>query len=161
MPALLRTAMQPHIPHRIHLPCPKMPRTPSHRYADSNHPNLVETDEDDPVLHRYPIWSQLQANSIVQLVQDVFHNIEECNSVTDETIGNVQEYSYLMHTPAKKVWETSLANNLDRLAQGVGTRMKRGNNTIRFVAQHAVSVDRKVIYAQLVDELRPHKKEVH
>ena len=66
-----------------------------------------------------------------------------------------------MRTPAKKIWETSLANNLGRLAQGVGTRMKKGNINIRFVARRAVPADRKVTYACLVAELRPHKKEVH
>ena len=132
-----------------------------YRHADGRHPNIIEPDEDDPVVHRCPLRSQLQANSIVQTVRDVFQNIEECNSVIDKTTENVQEYRYLMRTPAKKVWETSLANNLGRLAQGVGTRMKKGNNNIRFVARQAVPKDRKVTYARLVAELRPHTKVVH
>ena len=153
-----RTAMPPPRPHRINLPCPKMARTPPHHHEDGNHPNLIEPDVDDPVLHRYPLRSQMQANSIVQSVRDTLQKSDECNSVIDETTGDVHEYRHLMRTPAKKVWETALANDLGRLAQGVGTRMQKGTNTIRFVGRKAVPKDRKVTYARLVASLRPHKK---
>ena len=138
-----------------------MARTPPHRHEDGNHSNLIEPDVDDPVLHRYPLRSQMQANSIVQTVRDTFQKGDECNSVIDETTGDVHEYRHLMRTPAKKVWETALANDLGRLAQGVGTRMQKGTNTIRFVGRKAVPKDRKVTYARLVASLRPHKKEAH
>ena len=46
-----------------------------------------------------------------------------CNSVIEPSIGNVLEYQHLIYGPAKATWITSLANNLGRLAQGVGTRM--------------------------------------
>ena len=84
-----------------------------------------------------------------------------CNAVVDETIGDLQGYRHLMYTPAKNVWETALSNDLGRLAQGWGRRCRK--EIVRFVS----SVDKpyqptkKITYAILVAELRPHKKEVH
>ena len=103
----------------------------------------------------------LQANAIVQTVQHASTSEFKCNAVIDETTVVSQEYRHLMRTPAKKVWETSLANDLGRLAQGVETRTRKGNSTIRFVANQAVPRHKKVTYARLVAELGPHKKEVH
>ena len=45
------------------------------------------------------------------------------------------------------------------LAQGVGTRMKKGTNTIRFIPRSKVPSGRKVTYPRLVASLRLHKKE--
>ena len=89
-----RTTMLPSRPHRIHLPCPKMQQTPPQQHENSNNPNVVESDEDYLVLHRYPLRSQLQANAIVQPVRDALLNVEECNTVIDKITGNVQEYRH-------------------------------------------------------------------
>ena len=42
---------------------------------------------------------------------------------------------------------SSIANDLGRLAQGVGTRMPTGTNTVFFIAKSAISQGRKVTYA--------------
>ena len=44
------------------------------------------------------------------------------------------EYHVLSRGPDKELWIRSFANNLDRLAQGVGKRMLSGTNTIFFIS---------------------------
>ena len=84
-----------------------------------------------------------------------------CNSVLEPSTGNILEYRHLIRGPDKSVWKTALANDLGRLAQGVGTRMPKGTNTIVFVAKTAVPTDRTVSYCRLVASLRPNKAETH
>ena len=57
--------------------------------------------------------------------------------------------------------KTSLANNLGRLAQGVGTRMPIGTNRVFFIPRSAVPAGRTVAYSRLVASIRPHKTETH
>ena len=61
------------------------------------------------------ILQVLYANAIQQRMQEVCLVIIEYNVVIDEATGIVQEYRHLMCTPARKVWETVLANDLGRL----------------------------------------------
>ena len=63
--------------------------------------------------------------------------------------------------PDKDIWKTILANDLGRLAQGLGTRMPTGTNTVFFIPRSAVPVGRTVTYLQLVASIRPHKTETH
>ena len=56
---------------------------------------------------------------------------------------------------------TSLANNIGRLTQGVGTHMPRGTNTIFYVPNSSIPTDHKVAYACMVATIRPHKTEVN
>ena len=57
--------------------------------------------------------------------------------------------------------EKAFANDLGRLAQGVGTRMKSGTNTVFFVHPSKIPDSKKVTYANLVADLRPLKEEPH
>ena len=52
------------------------------------------------------------------------------STVIDTNSGQSLEYYHLMCVTDKDIWKTSLANNLVRLAQGVGTRMPTGTNTV-------------------------------
>jgi hypothetical protein len=53
-----------------------------------------------------------------------------------------------------------MANDLGRLAQGVGTRI-RGTNTFFFIPRHKVPVGRKVTYCKQEATIRPNKTETH
>ena len=44
--------------------------------------------------------------------------------------GQALKYHHLSRSPNKAVWIYAYANDLGRLAQGVGTRMPAGTNTI-------------------------------
>jgi hypothetical protein len=81
-------------------------------------------------------------------------------SVIDPTSGIAQEYKELSKDPAtSKLWTRSFANELGRLAQGVGDRLK-GTNTCFFIPKSAVPHGRSVTYGRIVVSLRPQKAEV-
>jgi hypothetical protein len=117
-------------------------------------PHLIQPEPDDPVLHRYPLRS-----SVANAANAVFQ--PEANAVMDPITGESLEYRALSTGPDKDIWITALANDLGRLAQGIGTRKPSGTNTIFFVKREAVPNDRKVTYGRLVSSLRPTKAETH
>jgi hypothetical protein len=81
-------------------------------------------------------------------------------SVIDPTSGIVQEYKQLSKDPAtSKLWTRSFANELGRLAQGAGDRLK-GTNTCFFIPKSAVPHGWTVTYGRIVVSLRPQKAEV-
>ena len=83
------------------------------------------------------------------------------NTVIDTDTGQYLEYSHLPRGPDKDIWKTSLTNDLGRLAQGVGTIMSTGTNTVFFIPRSAIPAGRTVAYSQLFANIRPHKTETH
>jgi hypothetical protein len=124
-------------------------------------PNLIQPDSDDPVRQRsrYPLRSQqrLTTNQAAN-VETIQHS---ANSVTDPITGNVQEYRHLVKGPTKDKWIHSFANELGRLAQGVGTRMPKGTETIHFITKQQVPTNRTVTYGRICASIRPQKQETH
>ena len=112
-------------------------------------PTLIEPDPGDPVLHRYPLRSN----------NNPPHSL--ANSVIDAITGQALEYRHLSKGPNAALWIQALANDLGRLAQGVGTRMPTGTNTIFFISRNQVPIGRKVTYGRLVSSIRPTKSEIH
>jgi hypothetical protein len=135
-------------------PCPHSPlrspllRSPAPPSALTRHHYPLRS-----LAPRYPLRSQ-QANTVLA------SGTGAANTVMDSVTGAALEYRHLVAGPNGATWETSLANDLGRLAQGIGTRMPSGTNTIFFIAKSAIPTDRKVTYARLVSSLRPHKTEV-
>jgi hypothetical protein len=134
---------------------PFLPQTPQT-------PHIVPPNEDDPAsdhsTHRYPLRSQQQAT--IHRSANVMP-MHFANSVTDPITGEVQEYRHLIKGPTKATWVNSFANELGRLAKGVGTRMPSGTETIFFIPKHKVPADRKVTYGRIVATIRPQKTEAH
>ena len=64
-----------------------------------------------------------------------------------------------MNGPDKDVWVHDFANDLGRLAQGVGTRMPNENNTISFIHPSEIPAHKKVTYGRLVMDVKPLKVE--
>jgi hypothetical protein len=83
----------------------------------------------------------------------------QANVVIDEATGQSLEYRHLSRGPDKAIWIQALANDLGRLAQGVGTRMPTGTNTIFFLPRASVPAGRVVTYGRLVSTIRPTKEE--
>ena len=80
-------------------------------------------------------------------------------TVMDTESGKMLNYQQLIHNPRyRKQWSISSANELGRLANGVGGRIK-GTNTIKFVHKHDVPKERMkdVTYGQFVCTIRPKK----
>ena len=72
---------------------------------------------------------------------------EQANIAIDPASGQALEYWHLIRGPDGATWVKDLANNLGRLAQGVGTRMPTSTNNVFFVAKSSILHDRKVTYA--------------
>ena len=83
------------------------------------------------------------------------------NAVIDTNTRQYLEYFHLMRVPDKYLWKTSLANDLGRLAQGVGTIIPTGTNIVFFIPRSAVPVGHTVTFLQLDACMRHPKTETH
>ena len=70
------------------------------------------------------------------------------------------EYRDLVKGPDRIVWVKGFSNELGRLAQGVGGRVK-GTDTIKFITKKEVPMNYKVTYGKIVADFKPHKEEKH
>ena len=91
----------------------------------------------------------------------LIHQEEQSNVVIDPTSGQALEYWHLIRGPNGDTWIKALANDLGRLAQGVGTHMPTGTNTVFFVAKSAIPHGRKVTYSRMFASIRPTKAKVN
>ena len=168
----VHTAASPRVP--VPAPPPRVTPslTPSRMPTKRLPPNLIEPDHDDPTAHRYPLRLQHSlsatdprgyANIRPRYVDDLNHLIyqEQSNAVIYEVIGQSMDLRQLLQGPNKSIWRTSLANNLGRLTQCVGTHMPCGTNTVFYVPKYRFPVNRKVTYARMVATIHPHKTEVN
>ena len=57
----------------------------------------------------------------------------------------------------KEVWQISMSNELGRLTKGV--RNVAGNDAMDFIPLKQVPLNKKVAYANMVCDIRPHKTE--
>ena len=72
------------------------------------------------------------------------------NAVFDTAIENMLEHCQLIKNSDKEIWNKALANDLGRLAQGVGSRMKTGTNAIKFIHPKYIPQGKKNTYCKLV-----------
>ena len=79
------------------------------------------------------------------------------NAVINPITGESQEYHKLIKGPKRDFWIRAFANDLGRLAQGVGTCMPKGNNTIFFIGKNQVPADCTVTYGCIVAKEKPNK----
>lgn len=87
---------------------------------------------------------------------------EMANAVLDKETGEMLEYRHLLRNPKfRPTWSHSAANEFGRLAQGVGTRIPKGTNTIFFIRKEDVPPDRlkDTTYGRFVCTVRPEKDE--
>ena len=99
------------------------------------------------------------ANQRLQLDEWVYDFV---GAIIDEKTGEKLEYRDLIKRPElRQRWETSLANELGRLAQGI--RDIKGTDTIHFVSKSEIPADRwkDIMYGKIVVEYKPDKTEKH
>ena len=60
-----------------------------------------------------------------------------------------------------RTWIKVLANDLGRLAQGIGKRILSRTNIIIFIKHSDLPANRKVLYVRLLESIRPNKTETH
>jgi hypothetical protein len=107
-----------------------------------------------------------RANHVATITGPIFllpTNLSQrvANSVLNPITGQSLEYRQLSQDPTKDKWIHGFANEIGRLAQGVGTRMPTGTDTIHFIQREQVPSDRKVTYGRIVATIRPQKAETH
>jgi hypothetical protein len=87
--------------------------------------------------------------------------VEKAMMVLDEESGRMLKYKDLLRHPKyKKQWSIiSAADEFGRLAQGVGGRIKKPTDTIRFIREQDVPKDRRkdVTYGSFTCTVRPEK----
>ena len=106
--------------------------------------------------YRYdPRHAHSRSRAVLQLV---INETERANTIYNETTGQRETYDSLYKQDPKK-WGTSMANELGRLTQGVGTRMTRGNDNLVYIKRSQVPIGRKITYANAVCDHRPLKPE--
>jgi hypothetical protein len=81
------------------------------------------------------------------------------NVVVDPTTGAALSYTKLHEGPDGSHWERSMANEFGRLAQGNGTSMPTGTDTIFFISHRDVPANKTPTYAKIVCEEKPLKAE--
>ena len=80
----------------------------------------------------------------------------QANHIYHPLTGKKETYESLRAQNVSR-WETSFANEIGRLAQGVGDRMPTGNNNLFFIHKHQVPQGKKITYSNPVCDYRPLK----
>ena len=75
--------------------------------------------------------------------------------------GDILHYRQQIRSVNAAIWQKACANDFGRLAQGVGTRMPTGTNTIFFVPKDKAPRDRKISYINPVASIHPYKEEMY
>jgi hypothetical protein len=109
------------------------------------------------------LQTQDEANLDTQLPpsEDIPHIQQWANTIIDPDTGALMEYRHLIKRPKYcQAWQHSFANELGRLAQGVGGREK-GTNTIYFKPYDDIPIERRrdVTYGRICVDHRPQKME--
>ena len=70
----------------------------------------------------------------------------------------------LLQVTDSPIWDTSLTNEVGRLAQGIGknsphNQQVKCTNTLFFIHRSQIPKNTKVTYANLLCDIKPHKKE--
>jgi hypothetical protein len=88
-------------------------------------------------------------------------------ATTPPVAGKQASIKKLLAGPDAKIWERGLANEWGRLLpHGIGTNRPitdriAGTGTIFFIQKSQVPIDRKVTYANFINNIRPQKEETH
>ena len=140
---------------------PTMATTASTPNINENpQPALIEPNKDDPAKS-----SQQMKHMVAQCVANRLHrdfvacpissktSPHEANSVINPITRAVYEYSHLQQVPDAHIWKQGLANDLGKLAQGVGHRTPKGTNTIFYIHPSKIPKHKKVSYCRLVTAL--------
>ena len=135
----------------------KSPNWMQSPYPDTT-PHVIPMEDEDwdktqKYIHKYntrssPRYAFAARVLNQQRIKENFPIIEEhINHVIHPDTGLICRYNKLAAglVPGQEaaIWKTGLANELGRLENGVGTRMKSGTNTIRYINRQQVPRGRK------------------
>ena len=118
----------------------------------------TQPSQAQPPPHNYDTRLQRQLRQRHQQINHAIAVVQHWAApVLDEKTGKLMEYRDLIKSKDKIVWERGFSNEIGRLAQGIGTRMPHGTNTIKFVSIRDIPKNKTITYARIVSELRPQK----
>jgi hypothetical protein len=151
----LPTACAPSVP----VTTPRQHATPTrvpHHYPTRARAPPTVTQDDDPHHANHVATFHPGTDNIWPPAATPYHTAQ---AVLHPETGIAMEYRALATDPSTKAtWIHSYANELGRLAQGVGQRV-RGTDTIFFIPYNAVPPGRTVTYGRIVCDYRPQKTE--
>ena len=98
----------------------------------------------------YNCWQGGTQPRYVAALSHLLQQEDQANVVIYPASSQALEYRHLICGPKGDTWIKAFAKNLGHLAQGVGTRMPTGTNTVFFVEKSAILHGRKVTYDQMV-----------
>ena len=143
------------------------------RPTPTSTPAIIDPEHDDQVLNsRYNIlqqphpylynsWQGGTQPRYVAALSHLIHQEEQANVFIESISRQALKYRNLIYGPNGDTWIRALANNLGRLAQGVGTPIPTGTNTVFFIEKSDIPQGHKVTYSQMVASIRPTKAEVN
>ena len=164
--ALPRVAIPISEPHSV--PQGTAPPKKHHRYPTRHVITQDEADDDESMNFAFTVTTPSEtpiferANAILDNTvrpPELYH--EWANAIIDPDTGAAMEYRHLIKDPTHRdIWVRSFANELGRLAQGVGGR-ETGTNTTFFIRHDQIPPDRckDVTYGRICVDYRPQKKE--
>jgi hypothetical protein len=135
----------PRVPPKQRASFPRMATQPNQQSTTNRNTNTINACN-SPNTHRYPTRQQQasaqeQAHHVITLQDDTNRLATSpipteshwANAIIDPDTGASMEYRHLLKSPKHcEAWKTSFANELGRLAQGVGGRQK-GTNTVYYI----------------------------
>ena len=141
---------------------------PTPNRNDNPQPALIEPDDDKPAKNSQQI-NHMVAQGMANRLHQEFVACpissktlpQEANSVIETITGAVYEYHHLQQGPDAYICKRVLANDLGKLAQGVGHRTPKGTNTVLYIHPSKIPKHKKVSYCHLIKALRPKKSETH
>ena len=128
---VLHLVQQPRVSETQHKDCVTQPRVIDTESIIQGQQDNIKTPTTQPV--PTPNIIPFEAHEVPEVRHH--YNLRSRNqyacAVTNEKTGKLEEYGALVKGPNKRTWKRAYANDLGRLAQGVGNRIK-GTNTIFF-----------------------------
>ena len=133
-----------------------------HQLQSKSHRPLLDPRTPRTQRHRY---ITRYGRAVKHLAQCTYIRPEVAYHIYNATTGKKESIEALRRGADGEVWETSLANEWGRLAQGVGNKNGqqriKGTNTIFFISKNKIPQGRKVTYPNFICDLRPQKTEKH
>ena len=135
-------------------PAQPSPTKSSHKQASYKLQSSTKQLRFPNSLYIHPSRYHTRSTDLAQLfIQEYDHHI---TPIYHPVTGVKETYDSLSaQYPVQ--WETSFSNDIDRLSQGVGTRMKSGNKNILCIPRSKVPSERKTTYANPVCDYFPRK----
>ena len=125
---------------RVHPPLlprvnpPSFPRVTAEASPNIITPDTIQPSSNYKSQHHYNTRLQRKQRKQQHQLNHAISSITALeNPVLDKTTGKLLEYRDLIKGENKIVWEKGMPNELGRLAQGVGTRIPHGTDTIKFI----------------------------